>query len=285
MKKIFTKKLKIQLSNLAIENKIDDIITILDNYLIGIKDIKTNTNEYNILKFSNWLKYGGKLPYKVFTIGNSKLPFLSFSVLPGVTCPGAGACLDYCYSFKAWRQPAPFFRQLQNTLLMLNNFDKIKTELNNALYTKKGNLRSTFSKIDKNKIDFRLYVDGDFSSLNDLENWMQLLKENKILNAYGYSKSLNLFLQLHDQGYKFPKNYILNLSNGGKYGQLKPILINLPFVRGNFTAVKGDIKTIRKQFKNKVFVCPGDCGSCTKIGHACGNMDVFNKMEIVIPIH
>ena len=26
--------------------------------------------------------------------------FLSFSVLPDVTCPGAGDCLQYCYSFK-----------------------------------------------------------------------------------------------------------------------------------------------------------------------------------------
>ena len=75
------------------------------------------------------------------------------------------------------------------------------------------------------------------------------------------------------------------MSNGGIYDSLKTFLINEPFVRGNFTAVKGDKKTIRKQFKNKIFICPGDCGSCTNIGHACGNMDVFQNMEIVIPIH
>ena len=75
------------------------------------------------------------------------------------------------------------------------------------------------------------------------------------------------------------------MSNGGIYDSLKKFLINESFVRGNFTAVKGDKKTIRKQFKNKIFICPGDCGSCTNIGHACGNMDVFQNMEIVIPIH
>ena len=284
MKKIFTKELKLQISNLAIKNKTGEIIKILENYLIDVKNITTNSNEYNMVKFINWLKYGGKLPYKVFIIGNSKLPFLSFSVLPGVTCPGAGACLNYCYSFKAWRQPAPFFRQVQNTLLMLNNFDLIKLELNNALYTKKGNFRKAFQ--DMNKIDFRLYVDGDFSNTADLKNWMKLLKNNPIIKAYGYSKSLNLFLKLHDDGYKFPSNYVLNLSNGGKFDLLIPILEKLYFVRGKFTAVKiSKGENIREKFNHKIFICPGLCGKCTKIGHACGNLDKFNNMEIVIPVH
>ena len=143
--------------------------------------------------------------------------------------------------------------------------------------------KSKFKNLDK--IDFGLYVDGDFSNIKDLKNWMKLLKKNSKINTYGYSKSLNLFLQLVDSKFNFPKNYVLNLSNGGIYDSLKKFLINEPFVRGNFTAVKGDKKTIRKQFKNKIFICPGDCGSCTNIGHACGNMDVFQNMEIVIPIH
>tara|TARA_Y100000310_G_scaffold228592_1_gene230871 strand:- start:39 stop:893 length:855 start_codon:yes stop_codon:yes gene_type:complete len=284
MKKIFSNKIKFAISNYASDNNIPGIITILENFLQGVTDIKTSTNEYYMLKFLNWLKYGEKLPHAVFTIGNSKLPFLSFSTLPGVTCPGAGACLEdkYCYSFKAWRQPGAFLRQVQNTLL-LNNFDIIEKELNNTLYTKKGNFRKAFQ--DMNKIDFRLYVDGDFSNITDLKNWMQLLKNNPVINAYGYSKSLNLFLQLHDDGFKFPENYVLNLSNGGIHDSLRPILKNLYFVRGNFTAIKSNKKEIRNQFKNKVFICPGKCGICTKIGHACGNNDTFNNMEIVIPIH
>ena len=157
------------------------------------------------------------------------------------------------------------------------DFDIIQNEFKKVLN------RPKFKKL--NKIDFRLYVDGDFSNNTDLVNWMELLRENKKVNAYGYSKSLNIFLDVTDQGYKIPSNYVLNLSNGGIYDSLKQFLINKDFVRGNFTAVKGDIKTIRKQFNNKVFVCLGDCGSCTKIGHACGNMDVFKNMEIVIPIH
>ena len=277
MKKIFNNSIKNQISQYAFNGNISGIITILENFLQGVTEIKTMTNEYFMLKFLNWLKYGGKLPHAVFTIGNVKLPFLSFSTLPGVTCPGAGNCLDYCYSFKAWRQPAAYFRQVQNTLLM-HDFKTIETEFIKEISRKKCN--------NLDKIDFRLYVDGDFSSIKDLKNWIQLLKNTPKINAYGYSKSLNLFLQLHDSGYKFPSNYVLNLSNGGKFDSLRHILKDLYFVRGNFTAVKvlpGE--KIRDKFNSKIFICPGKCGSCTAIGHACGNLDKFNNMEIVIPVH
>ena len=120
MKKIFNNDIKKQISTYAIQNNKQGIITILENYLQDVTDIKIMTNEYFMLKFVNWLKYGGKLPHKTFIKGNGKLPFLSFSTLPAVTCPGAGDCLVYCYSYKAWRQPAAFFRQVQNTLLMHN---------------------------------------------------------------------------------------------------------------------------------------------------------------------
>ena len=276
MKKIFNNSIKKQIADYAFNGDINGIITILENFLQDVTEIKTMTNEYFMLKFVNWLKYGGKLPHTVFTTGNVKLPFLSFSTLPGVTCPGAASCLDYCYSFKAWRQPAAFFRQVQNTLLM-HDFKTIETEFIKELS------REKFKNLDK--IDFRLYVDGDFSNITDLKNWMQLLENNPVINAYGYSKSLNLFLQLHDDDFKFPSNYVLNLSNGGKFDSLRTILKDLYFVRGNFTAINGDKKTIRKQFENKVFICPGKCGTCTNVGHACGNLSTFNNIEIVIPVH
>lgn len=276
-KKIFNNDIKNQIAKLSSENNKKDIITILENFIEGVTDYKVNSNEYNIIKFLPWLKGDTKkLPFNVFKIGNSKLPFLNFSTLPIVTCVGSGDCEVYCYSLKAWRYPSAFLSQVQNTLLMFE-FDIIKNELN------KITNKTKFKNLDK--IDFRLYVDGDFSSIKDLKNWMELIKDNKKINSYGYSKSLNLFLQLVDGGYNFPKNYVLNLSNGGKFDTLKKFLINEHFVRGNFTAIKGDIKTIRKQFKNKVFICPSKCGTCTNVGHACGNNTIFKGMEIVIPIH
>lgn len=253
-----------------------ELIKVLSSLLIPNATYKTNSNGYHIQKFLDWLIYGGKLPYKVFKIGNSKLPFLSFSNLPVINCIGAGECLNYCYSLKAWRYPAAFFRQLQNTILM-SNFDIIESELQKAINTNQFK--------DSKKIDFRLYVDGDFNNTKHLKDWMQLLKNNPRVNAYGYSKSLNVFKELINEGFEFPSNYVLNLSNGGKFDYLKPILSKYSFVRGNFTAVSGTNKTIRSKFNKKVFICPSLCGSCTSIGHACGDNDVFKNLEIVIPIH
>lgn len=48
--------------------------------------------------------------------GNSKLPFAAYSEFPLATCIGAGACWQYCYSFKALRYPAAFRRLFLNTL-------------------------------------------------------------------------------------------------------------------------------------------------------------------------
>ena len=197
----FTNDLKKEISSLVINNDKSKLINYLDNLKSNDKIIPGG-NEYYLRKFLSWLKYGGKLPFNVFKVGNSKLPFLNFSTLPGKTCPGAGDCLTYCYSFKAWRYPAPFFSQCQNTLLMINNFDIIETELKKIINTSK------FNKLEK--IDFRLYVDGDFANYEQIINWMNLLHKLPKISAYGYSKSLNLFLELADQQFQFPKNYVLN---------------------------------------------------------------------------
>jgi hypothetical protein len=81
-----------------------------------------------------------------------------------------------------------------------------------------------------------------------------------------------------------------DLSNGGKFDSLHKFLINLHFVRGNFEGLpvkKGTkLSEIKKTYPNKkVFLCPGDCGDCTSVGHACGNLDVFKNYSIVLPIH
>jgi len=285
----FNNEIKNHISKLVINNDKPKLIKYL-KYYISIHDVinyrskklHPGSNEFNIIKFYYWLKLGGKLPYNIFKIGNSKLPFLNFSTLPGATCPGAAACLDYCYSFKAWRYPAPFFSQCMNTLLMMDNFSIIEAELKKIINTAK------FNKLEK--IDFRLYVDGDFSNYQEIINWMLLIEKLPKLAAYGYSKSLNLFLDLSDQKFKFPKNYVLNLSNGGKFDVLHKFLKDLHFVRGNFEGLKikkgTKLSEIKKTYPNKkVFLCPGVCGDCTSIGHACGNLDTFKDYSIVLPIH
>ena len=221
--------------------------------------------------------------YSVFTIGNSKLPFISFSVLPGVTCPGAGECLKFCYSFRAWRYPAAFMRQCQNTILMRFNRDAITDALSDIV-----------TKMPDG-FDMRLYVDGDFASTSDVTYWFELLNQNPTIRAYGYSKSFDAIL-----AYKgaWPTNYQLNISGGHNSNDATVARVKaLPITRGEFIAVSIGRKiksndhgtpsvnrALRETFKIKAFTCPGKCGSCTGKGHACG-MPSLKGLPIIIAMH
>ncbi len=159
------------------------------------------------------------------------------------------------------------------------------------------------SSKEQSQIDFRLYVDGDFHSKQCLLFWMSQIKDNPILSAYGYSKSFGLFLNLHNEGFKFPKNYVLNISSGSKYNQsIIDKMLKLPMVRDQFVAVtmpykvttemhsnKEHQKRLRQEYKKinplkKVFACGGLCGECTNKKHACGDMR-FQGVPILIGVH
>lgn len=212
--------------------------------------------------------------------GNSKLPFYAFSSLPGVTCPGAGECLKFCYSFRAWRYPDAFARQIQNAFLMRFYPDTI---------------RSAFNAIPDGA-DFRLYVDGDFSSVSDVSFWFSLLLSRPSIKAYGYSKS---FAELLSYVGTYPSNYALNVSSGHNHSVDTVSRIKaLPITRGEFRAVSVGFKVksnmhgtkavndaLRIKSNERIFPCPGKCGSCTGKGHACGMLDSLKGRVIAIAIH
>lgn len=241
----------------------------------------------------DWIREMGKLkafiagditaPWPIFKLdGNGKLPFATFSSLPGVTCPGAGSCLDWCYSFKAWRYPAAFARMAQNAWLMIHNPQVIA---------------ESFHDIPHDIKTLRLYVDGDFASVQDVSFWMELIRARPTLDVYGYSKSFRELLAYHRDWPYWPKNYILNLS-GGHAHDLHTVeeMKALPITRGTFDAVsigrkvkssdhgKPATNAAIRAKAGKVFPCPGKCGSCTPKGHACGS-ERFRNIPIVIAVH
>lgn len=242
----------------------------------------------------------GKLP-PIFAKGNGKLPFFAFSSLAGLDCPQAGACLyrggdesagpmsGFCYSFKAWRYPAAFFRQLVNSL---------------RLRTKAGReeIIAAWMALPQGAT-VRLYVDGDFASPEILAFWMRLCFARPDLKVYGYSKSWALLLAYAESGARFPSNYLLNLSSGGSGTEAeKDAVSRLPIARGEFIAVPtladhgkayqsrrnagfGEYaRDVREQAGRRVFVCSGKCGDCTPSGHACGS-EKFRGVPIAIGIH
>lgn len=267
-----------------------------EDLLRAIKEIETTgdstkrgTWSYYAKNFAKWLENDGEsiTPFTIFARGNSKLPFYAFSALPLVTCPGAGACGKYCYSLKAWRYPAAFFRQCQNTLLI-----KRQSQI----------LKQAFAELPQN-ITLRLYVDGDIDSVQTLCFWFDRLRKRQDVFAYGYSKSWPTFLKYQKAfgDAAFPENYKLNLSSGSRHDEaLAKQLAGLPCYRGQFIAVssiKADksglnrmeyAKSVRDSATTlghgRVFVCPGKCGECTSAGHACG-LNKFKNVTIAIGIH
>ncbi len=247
---------------------------------------RRGTWKFFLVRFARALD-AGTLPHEIFAMeGNVKLPFVAFSTLPVVTCPGAGACAGiskrggaadlrnaFCYSLRAWRYPAAFLRQCQNTLLLRFNRRAIV---------------DAFKSLPQG-ITFRLYVDGDFDSESTAMFWFNVLRQRPDVACYGYSKSWDIIERLAAH---VPPNYALNLSSGGiddDDDAFRARLRALPFVRGDFLAlpVEGKFAKGFARYKDpnyhravraaaaaagigKVFSCPGACGACTGAGHACG---------------
>ena len=243
-----------------------------------------------------WHKYLGKLAAflrdpkgdtfaNILVLGNGKLPFLAFSSLSGAAhCPGAGDCLDYCYTKSSWRYPAAFARQAQNTVLVHRQDPRILQDLEHK------------TRNAQKPVDFRLYVDGDFDSEQSVLFWFGILDSTiHSVNAYGYSKS---FDELLSYSGRWPKNYTLNLSSGSNHSlTIEKQLAKKARVRGRFIAVnmgkkiksgdhgnKQHQKALRQAHGSKAFTCPGQCGDCTPSGHACGS-EKFNDVDIIIAAH
>ena len=255
------------------------------------------TSAYYLERMAQWIdnvnEFGWMIPeppFSIFIEGNSKLPFYSFSTLPGETCPGAGACLDWCYSFLAWRYAGSFLRQLQNTILL-------------ATMDGRQVIEEAWDNLPDDCI-VRLYVDGDFQTSTQFDWWMNLvaMSDRKV---YGYSKSWMEILTALDNGCLVPKNYVLNISSGSIHDdRIRAMMLELPFAREVFESVSIALDELPEGFKRyesreyhkrtreaylaetgkRAFSCPGQCGDCISNGqHACGNLDF--AVPIVIGIH
>jgi hypothetical protein len=281
--KSLTRPIALKLAGAADRNDTAKLIKILSQFNLEDRPRTWGAEAKTLI---NWLKDTTQsTPYSIFVKGNSKLPFYAFSNLPLVNCPGKGSCAKWCYSLKAWRTPGGLFRQIQNTILV----------------RERSKLLSDAFKAIPNNSDVRLYVDGDIDSLSTMIFWFDLLNKRQDLKVYGYSKSWKLFVQYYEMGGKFPTNYSLNLSSGSKYENRQDIvdvMNSLPITRGQFIAVNAGKKPTSKQVRiqaikqgiKNVFVCPGKCGEClstkkSKNTHACGALDLFKNVNIVIGTH
>ena len=224
--------------------------------------------------------------------------------MPSTTCKGAGACLSFCYSLNSLRMGGAFVRWVCNMILEDDKYLHVIKSAFEYSITKKKICTDEFKK--DGRITFRLYNDGDFPNKRIIKFWMDLLKDNPSVSAYGYSKSLQ-DLYLYQKENPIPKNYVLNISDGANMINTlyKELLLKCDFVRGEFRGIKSHLGKIsptklnRKQIKElsnqakeefklkksaKVFVCRGLCNSCSSAGHVCGSKK-FNDFVVITPIH
>jgi hypothetical protein len=273
-------------------DSLEDVIKVLERFTRRLPQRKKRgTWGYNSQKLLDALRVDS-VAFSIFVKGNGKLPFYAFSALPKYTCPAAGDCLNWCYSFRAWRYPAAFFRQLQNTILLTYRPDTIA---------------NAFLALP-NGIEFRLYVDGDFESSSRVAYWMGLLEQRVDVNAYGYSKSWAELLEHEFNVGVWPTNYTLNLSSGSKWANNAAYfeaVSRLPITRGQFVAVpiasdgipNGSKRydsaeyhsrvrnALREQYGKRVVSCGGLCGDCGNGKHWCGDRNKLENVVIGIGIH
>lgn len=268
-------------------------IRILANFRATLPRIRKNG--------SWWREFGlvisalkhGQTRYHVFMAdGNGKLPFVVFSTVPIVTCPGKAECAVWCYSLRSWQYPGAYLRQLQNTLLLRFCPDSVA---------------DAFRAIDQGRT-VRLYVDGDFESTERVAFWMHLIRARPDLPVYGYSKSWTNMLAYATAGGIWPDNYALNLSTGGAFDSLPAwhgAMSELPITRGDFVSVPIDgtglprgkarydspiyharvREALREKYGKRVASCPGNCGNCGNDGqHWCGDRKLHG-LTIGIGIH
>jgi hypothetical protein len=242
-------------------------------------------------KLENFISNGTRT-HSIFMLdGNSKLPFVAFSALPIVSCPGAGECADWCYSMRAWRYPDAFVRQASNSWMMRTASGRTAIAADLERITKIRRFKGA-------KVTFRLYVDGDFASVEHVGFWMETLSNNPVIEAYGYSKSFAELIRFDDAGGAWPANYQLNISSGHNHStDTVSRMRELPITRGEFRAVSigravksaehgtpSIVSELRARVNGPMFPCPGKCGTCTPIGHACGASRLKGKV-IVIAVH
>jgi hypothetical protein len=197
--------------------------------------------------------------------GNVKLPFVAYSEMPVVTCPGAGGvsrfsqltgnalgaavpdsngqtrsgCATFCYSLKVFGKPSVVLRLLLNTLGFSADPERhVQVVVDEVLRTRKTILR--------------LFVDGDFRSTEAVWYWMHAIRRlgQQGVRVYGYSKSWPEFLEadkrFNKDGRFWPQNYALNLSGGSRHdsstrAQMKRVLDfqnARGVVRGEFNAIQ-----------------------------------------------
>lgn len=146
-----------------------------------------------------------------------------------MVCPFAKDCVKYCYAQKGnYRYPS--VKKGLNNRYELSKKEEFVTIMNaNILLERPTHVR--------------IHDSGDFYSVDYLNKWVQIAKDNKEVIFYAYTKSIPFFKTTKEMNTNFllPKNLIIIFSEGSK----KDNLINTDTDR--HSRIFKDINEMKKQ--------------------------------------
>lgn len=125
-----------------------------------------------------------------------------------MVCPFAKDCVKYCYAQKGnYRYPS--VKKGLNNRYELSKKEEFVTIMNaNILLERPTHVR--------------IHDSGDFYSVDYLNKWVQIAKDNKEVIFYAYTKSIPFFKTTKEMNTTFllPKNLIIIFSEGSKKDNL-----------------------------------------------------------------
>lgn len=130
----------------------------------------------------------------------------SFDLVPGVTCPCAGECKDWCYAQKG------NYVRFGKTLGMCHEENYEISQRADFVDIMVKKLRGMVKAADRKgkKVFIRLHATGDFYSLEYARKWAEIARQCPSVTFYAYTKSVSIV-----QRAGFPKNVFIAYSYGG----------------------------------------------------------------------
>ena len=120
-----------------------------------------------------------------------------------ITCPFADSCVKYCYAQKGNYTRFPKIQELMEEKYKISKTDNFIPLMNEEIAKKKAT-------------HIRIHDSGDFYSIDYLNKWIQIAKDNTSVIFYAYTKSIKFFVD----GLKLPKNLKIIFSEGSKTDNL-----------------------------------------------------------------
>jgi len=166
-----------------------------------------------------------------FSKGNKKLSkdTLILSLPAGLTCPGSNNCKAWvtlkddkrvlnrgnetiftCFAASEELRYPNVFKSRKYNYDLINSY-VIKKDLNGLTDLINRSIQANRKNITK----VRIHESGDFFNILYLKAWLNVVKLNKDLKFYCYSKSLNFFLEV-----LLPNNFYMVASYGSRFDYL-----------------------------------------------------------------